>query len=82
MSNGSAINNAAVSLQKSWSTNQFLNELPRNKLSRYPIGIYLFSMQASEYQPAGWQVKLIYPDTLRYRDSFNLQISLHFASEI
>ena len=39
------------------------------------IGIYLSSMQASEYLPFGRQVKLIYPDTLRYRDSFDLQIS-------
>ena len=32
------------------------------------IGIYLSSMQASEYLPFGRQVKLIYPGTLRYRD--------------
>ena len=27
-------------------------------------------------------IKLIYPDTLRYRDSFNLQISMHSVFEI
>ena len=30
----------------------------------YLAGIYLSSMQASEYLPLGRQVKLIYPDTL------------------
>jgi hypothetical protein len=27
-------------------------------------------------------IKLIYPDTLRYRDSFNLQISMRYVFEI
>jgi hypothetical protein len=27
-------------------------------------------------------IKFIYPDTLHYRDSFDKQISLHFAFEI
>jgi hypothetical protein len=28
------------------------------------------------------RIKLIYPDTLRYRDSFNLQISMRYVFEI
>jgi hypothetical protein len=44
--------------------------------------IFFLSLQAAEYLPAGWQVRLIYPDTLRYRDSFDLQISMRFTFEI
>ena len=39
------------------------------------------TMQASEYQPASWKVKLIYPDTLRYSRELGIQLkdfnSLH-----
>jgi hypothetical protein len=43
----------------------------------------IFSCSASGGVPACRLAgSLIYPDTLRYRDSFNLQISMHFVFEI
>ena len=40
------------------------------------IRIYYISLQVAEYQPDIWQVKLIYPDTLRYRD-YSLRFPLN-----
>jgi|GEM_PF-6894013 len=48
------------------------NELSRNRAYEVSKRILI------QYDPELRSNKLIYPDTLSYRDSFNLQYSMHF----
>ena len=49
-------------------------KLPRRKRTGYQPKKYV--------SPQGVEYLLIYPDTLRYRDSFNLQILMRYAFKI
>jgi hypothetical protein len=58
-----------------------VNETQRNEV--IPSCTKRRLLQPSSNQHCRYQyIERIYPDTLRYRDSFDLPISMHFAFEI